>query len=408
MEISDQDFLVTEDETSYDNASAQFSDPCAQPMATQWAAIRNLREEMEHHHRRFESLLCVSRDPTLRQLQESFQNSRAIRKTGVLILRDMLDGFCPSKLKDIFAFASLSYAVSQLLFKEGRIEKFQILEGLRAWRDAISDRVEREAFNKLARDLWPEARDHLHFIPLPRVHPQNEMPFDGNPPGLFQKTDTSSRTADEITTSMLDQWLTTSGPVGLSQAPMSWFEQAIDLTDLTHDTWNFSELSGPGGSLLNQPASTSTDFAGNQLPSSSHQPSSVPFDVVHEPTDLDRVQPVVADHTEIQGVKKTHLNDTCIFLVVVAFMADIQDLLRILSGSGLLSKPEKLYRAEAEEQRRFYKAVKEEFSEKSIHQDHDTRRRYNALLSVAKMFAREAYLRKSHEVKRYLVSISMV
>ena len=39
----------------------------------------------------------------------------------------MLDGFCPSKLKDTFASASLSYSVSQLLFKKGRIEKFQIV-----------------------------------------------------------------------------------------------------------------------------------------------------------------------------------------------------------------------------------------------------------------------------------------
>lgn len=102
-----------------------------------------------------------------------------------MLFRDILDGYCPTKPNEIFAFASLAYSVSALLYREGRIEKSQILGGLRSWMDSISDPGERETFIKLARHLWPEAKDQLHAIPIQQKAcvgktPVPIQPFDQN------------------------------------------------------------------------------------------------------------------------------------------------------------------------------------------------------------------------------------
>ncbi|RYO97328.1 hypothetical protein DL763_002788 [Monosporascus cannonballus] len=216
--------------------------PDRQPMAAQWAAIRSLGEETEHHHRRFQTMPSLSDDPILAQLREDFSHAKNIRKTGIIIFRDVLDGYRPTKLKEIFAFASLSYAVSQILFKAGRIDKFQILAGVKTWRDSISNDREKEAFNKLAYHLWPESKDHLHFIPVPRTDPESRISLPRqvhyeNPATAFMNL-ASNATFDYPWPEQI---------IGLEElddtgSSLDFVGQALELTDYTHQAFDFSQL----------------------------------------------------------------------------------------------------------------------------------------------------------------------
>jgi hypothetical protein len=137
-----------------------------QPMASQWAAIRSLREETAFHHERFQQLCQHLGDSTVSKLLETYPNAESVRNKGAQLVKDVLEGFRPRELSLVFAFASFAYAISQLLYKNGRIDRSEILADLSAWRNLISDPRERQTFDLIAQKLWPEAKDHLHFIPV--------------------------------------------------------------------------------------------------------------------------------------------------------------------------------------------------------------------------------------------------
>ncbi len=153
--------------------------PDPQPMPSQWADIRNLRGEIDFHHKRFQKLAAKSNNPALCSLMETFPTAESVRKSGIDLFRDILSGFKPGLLEDVFAFASLSYAMSQQLLKRGRIQKKDILAGLGVWRDGISDPLQRAAFEMLAVDLWPEAIGHLHLNPVYQRAAGDDTPFAG-------------------------------------------------------------------------------------------------------------------------------------------------------------------------------------------------------------------------------------
>ncbi|KAI0121021.1 hypothetical protein BJ170DRAFT_157111 [Xylariales sp. AK1849] len=416
-ELSDDDMFGIEEHQGHDAPSEPRPDSSPQPMATQWAAIRSLRAEMEYHHQRFQTIPSLLDDPILSELHKTYKDSKGIRKTGVIVFRDVVDGFRPSKLTDIFAFASLSYSVSQLLYKDGRIEQIQILGGLRAWRDSITDRGERDAFNNLAQHLWPEAKDHLHFIPIQRRAPRVDIPMPMEPRGdpvttsstdLSRESFSNSTTNNTLNNHGSDHWLTFLDQIDPSQAPLGFLDQAIDITGLTREAWDFSQLQH----LYEDPFSEQSQIrnappVGPQLEGDSHQPHFGSHSLIPE-LPLNNTGNGLGSRCDKDdpNTEDIQLRNTCVFLVVVAFLAEIQDLLHILSGSGLLSKPEKLYKAEEEEQKRFYKSIKEEFFEPRSCDGQLPHRNYNALLSVAKIFTRESYLRTAHDVKHYLVSVA--
>jgi len=88
---------------------------------------------------------------------------------GILTFRAVLHGQIPTTLADIFAFASLSYVISKTLHTNGHLDESDILSGILDWRAAITDERERLALDEIAKQLWPEAKQILHFIPLKRT-----------------------------------------------------------------------------------------------------------------------------------------------------------------------------------------------------------------------------------------------
>ncbi|RYP92196.1 hypothetical protein DL770_001703 [Monosporascus sp. CRB-9-2] len=381
--------------------------PDRQPMAAQWAAIRSLREETEYHHRRFLTMPSLSDDPILAQLRKDFRDAKRVRKTGIIIFRDVLDDYRPTKLKEIFAFASLSYAVSQVLFKAGRIDKFQVLSGLKTWRDSISDDREKEAFNKLAHDLWPEAKDHLHFIPMPRTHPKDPISL---PRQANYENPTTSFMNQEPNATFDYPWPVQNislEELGGISSSLGFLEQALELTDYTHQAFDFSQLQDIDTVTGCQPAATYVEAS---LPTTSAGYSSSGCLDPHPPmTNLPPVVRSTFESAQVQpDTEAVPLRGTCVFLVILAFISENQDLLHILSGRGLISKPAKLYKAETEDQKMFYKSAQELFFEPRRRSNPQPSRAFPALLSTAKIFTKEAYLRTIPEVKHYLLTVAVV
>ncbi|RYP81162.1 hypothetical protein DL769_002110 [Monosporascus sp. CRB-8-3] len=381
--------------------------PDRQPMAAQWAAIRSLKEETEYHHRRFQTMPSLSDDPILAQLRKDFSHAKSIRKTGIIIFRDVLDGYRPTKLKEIFAFASLSYAVSQLLFKTGRIDKFQILSGVKTWRDSISDDREKEAFNKLAHDLWPESKDHLHFIPVPQTNPENRSCLSIQVDYENSTTPFMNQASNATFDYPWDEQITSFEELGGTSSSLGFLGQALELTDYTHQVFDFSQLQKIDNATGCQTAAT---YDGASLPTTSAGNSSSGCPDPHPPvTDLPSVVRSPFESAKVQPDSEVvQLRDTCVFLVISAFISENQDLLHILSGRGLISKPDKLYQAEKEDQKMIYKSAQEQFFEPRRRSNPQPSRAFPALLSTAKIFTREAYLRTIPEVKHYLLTVAVV
>lgn len=387
-------------------------------LSTQWTAIRSLGGEMEQHHQKFLSEPCFTRDPILGQLRDVYQDSKGIRKTGILLFRDILDGYCPTKLNEIFAFATLAYSVSTLLHREGRIDKSQILGGLRSWMDAISDPGEREAFIKLALHLWPEAKEQLQAIPMQQKTCEGEpvvptQPFDQTMPSgaldNFGGVPSNTDPGDVCNALLPGSWSTYASNINSSQAQSDIFGHLMDLTGYTKDTWDFSNLQSSSDSSFTHfnhaadPSHTDMLWSGqSSQPSFSSQMSITE----HAPVPAKHGNSA-ASQTAEQNEPHMDLRDTYVFTAVIAYLTEINELLDRLSGWGLFSKPEKRYKAAEEEHKRFYKSVKEEFFEPRScgwvpHPN------YNALLSIAKNFAREACLRTAQDVQHYLISVAVV
>lgn len=148
--------------TASDNNSKQ------QPRASQWATLRSLREAMMYYYQQFTKATAESTLPEIRKLRKSYVTAKNMLEVGILTFRNVLHGQIPTTLMDIFAFASLSYVISKILHAKGHLDESDILSGILDWRNAIADESEMLAFDDIAMRLWPEAKDIMHFIPMPR------------------------------------------------------------------------------------------------------------------------------------------------------------------------------------------------------------------------------------------------
>ncbi|KAF4963657.1 hypothetical protein FSARC_8362 [Fusarium sarcochroum] len=129
-----------------------------------WTSIRTVRDGMQVLWEHFVDVAQTLNVPVINRICNDYQDAKGLRQTGVFAFRNTLTGPVPNDLAKIFAFCSLSYVVSRLLYARDRLAEGEILAGVSVWLDALEDSDEREAFQMLARRLWPEARNHLHFI----------------------------------------------------------------------------------------------------------------------------------------------------------------------------------------------------------------------------------------------------
>ncbi|KXX81303.1 Peptide transporter PTR2 [Madurella mycetomatis] len=328
-----------------------------QPLGSQWAAIRCLRKETAYHHRRFQHLARTMENPLIAKLLDVYPDAQSVRSKGAQLFKDVLEGFRPRDLSLVFAFASFSYATSQLLYKKRRIDKGYILAGLKDWRDLISDLPEFAAFaiNEQA------AHDTIGA-------------------SYYQNTSIGSGLGDHI--------------------PPDLVTNVVDLMNTSHEYFNFAAIAGlDAENSLNLPA------ASNWLSSSGPGPPSLlpTPDAAPNTPGGERQRSQSTDEPLDELVK---LEETTMFLVILIFLEDIGELLYILSGRSLASRRHKLYKAEEKNQKAFYKKSKESFFEPRYRHSEPNSAAFFALLSVAERFTQGGYLRSIAEIKHYLVSVA--
>ncbi|KAJ4120058.1 hypothetical protein NW768_010341 [Fusarium equiseti] len=129
-----------------------------------WSSIRTVRDGMATLWKHFVEVAANLDNPAINNVLADYQDAKGLRQTGAIAFRNTVNGLVPNDLCKIFAFCSLSYVVSCLLYSRNRIAEGDILAGIRLWLDALEKEDEREAFKLLAEHLWPEARNHLHFM----------------------------------------------------------------------------------------------------------------------------------------------------------------------------------------------------------------------------------------------------
>lgn len=136
------------------------------PHKSQWATLRSLRKASMFHYSQFTKVTADSTSAEIRKLRKSYVTAKNMLEMGILTFRDVVHGHTPSTLVDIFAFASLSYVISKTLHSNGHMDESDILSGILDWRAAIADVKERSAFDEIAKHLWPEAQEIMHFFPV--------------------------------------------------------------------------------------------------------------------------------------------------------------------------------------------------------------------------------------------------
>ncbi|KAF4334302.1 hypothetical protein FBEOM_11865 [Fusarium beomiforme] len=160
---------------STSNSQPGFTDPSSQARENAWASIRTVREGMKILWEHFLDVALDENLPAINNIRAEYRDAKGLRQAGVFAFRNTITGPAPNDLVKIFAFCSLSYVVSRLLHSRGRLEEGDILAGIRLWLDALEDENEREAFETLAKRLWPEARNHLHFMDLDMGEQQRKL-----------------------------------------------------------------------------------------------------------------------------------------------------------------------------------------------------------------------------------------
>ena len=386
-----------------------------QPMASHWAAIRNLREETAFHHERFQQLCRDLGDPTVSKLLEIYPDAQSIRNKGAQLVKDVLEGFRPRELSLVFAFASFAYAISQLLYKNDRIDRSEILADLNVWRSLISDPRERQTFDLVAQNLWPEAKDHVHFIPVPA--PNRDVPFPDLPSSAVRLPesaipDFSYFPAQGQGAGGQSTGLYPTDHFGFGNAASYTGREYVISPDTVGDYANF--LMNASNEAFNYAFFNAlSNEVFRQEPSGSGWTQPNGIDGPGSPRPRGETDGVFGGGREqLQPIKpvpqEMKLADTAMFLVVLLFLQDIAELVYILSGRSLPSRRYKLYKAEETDQEDFYRSVREEFFKPRYRRQNFKTPAFLALLSVAEKLTEGGLLRSIAEIKHYLVSVAAV
>ncbi|KAK2699844.1 hypothetical protein QWA68_000732 [Fusarium oxysporum] len=131
-----------------------------------WSSIRTVRDGMQILWDHFVDISRVLNTSTIDNLRNSYHDAQGICYEGVFAFRYTVVGPKPDDLVRIFAFCSLSYVITRLFCARKRAKQSDIPAGIRSWRDAIKEEDERQAFDALAAQMWPEAQNHVHFQDL--------------------------------------------------------------------------------------------------------------------------------------------------------------------------------------------------------------------------------------------------
>jgi hypothetical protein len=439
------------------------------PRESQWTTIRSLRKASMLHYNQFAKVTADSTNADIRRLRKSYVTAKKLLEMGILTFRQVLHGQNPTTLVDIFPFASLSYVISKTLHAKGHIDESDILSGILDWRAAITDERERSAFDDIAGQLWPEAKEIMHFIPLERVETSPEtaalrrdenearyttsfLPQEAMDEGSLRPSEehitsrddpplflwTHADTSVQTNTFAIPCLSEVENPPGglqnyvcqLTQETKShpeftfsdWFNLDSALQDGSLDPTLYQSLPPDIGSEVLKPPQTGcvidTEFASTEPPSSSPRG-------LEEPSPDEQIDPLAHDSS------LHRLLDTPLFQVVFRFMirkflfllppfilliavseiAEMGDLLSVLSGGGLMSgkdgiKP--LHPRPPWVTSEFLDQASKHFLGPLHNEAVQIDRIFSGIVAMAEMFVKLGSLQTVREVENYIITVGRV
>jgi hypothetical protein len=123
-----------EDQRSADLKTDDLTKNKKLPRATQWASLRELRLPSRLQYMKFLGLTAKYESRGIKKLRRMYGSAIGMLDTGIMTFRDVLDGQEPNALKEVFAFTCLSYVMSKILQKHGRMEGSHVLADTGRWR----------------------------------------------------------------------------------------------------------------------------------------------------------------------------------------------------------------------------------------------------------------------------------
>ncbi|KAF4458204.1 hypothetical protein FALBO_15063 [Fusarium albosuccineum] len=398
-----------------------------------WSGIRSLRQRIRDEYQRF--------------------NSLPLKLMGILAYRDVLHGVLPETMAEIFAFASLSFVISTLLFRQGRIRNDQILAGLHHWRDCIFDGDDRRAFDALASAMWPQnaagsmvtaherktnsgnglpQSDVLEFLgldPGPQPVTENAQLSHGNIPEFLQQAAEFASTGMDLLSEPPAMGLPGIDEISARE------QEVLDILKLSHEEYNFSQLRNVDGhhaptvdpkllqgQYVPPPGMDPRDdarFCTGPIPGYKNEspcrPLDIPWldpwftnDTLDEPSScLDgpngqlelQILDKVSDHPTFK------VRNTEMFLAVLAFVREDGDFFFALSGNGQTVICEKRGSGFAAQRSKREKILREEFFDplkESMSENH----KFLALLSAAEEVVILGNFGTQQEVEDFLFTVA--
>ncbi|KAF5611751.1 uncharacterized protein FSUBG_2188 [Fusarium subglutinans] len=337
-----------------------------------WSSIRTIRDGMQILWDHFVDASRVLNTPTIESLRKSYDGAQGLCYEGVFAFRHTVVGQRHDDLVAIFAFCSLSYVIARLFCACNEANQIDIPAGLRSWRDAIKEEDERQAFDTLAVQMWPEAINTVHFQPLARsasthghsrsASPVSSIPYQSAIPPLapdFSSTQPfdGDQRGQELSNVMgkgfvplqyawQDNKQVNNG-VANTSAAVSQYPQS--LTDLLNDAFP-----------LHAPSNESyTDYrawsdSGSILSQTFDMTEQLNWTAFRDPTGQSAGYPkVIADYarelsdTALPGTTScaSALQETPTFMVVREYIRDNCNFWHRLAGSGIVSKDHKSRRS---------------------------------------------------------------
>lgn len=141
------------------NAFSKFKKTLPRSLAqqSQWQTLQELCQSSKSHFEKFLQLTAGHDAGGIRKLRRSYGRAKGMMiDDGITTFRHVLDGREPQSLKDVFAFTCLSFVMSKLLQKNGRMEGVQVLADIDRWRMAIKRERDQHVYDEVVRIVWPE------------------------------------------------------------------------------------------------------------------------------------------------------------------------------------------------------------------------------------------------------------
>ncbi|KAF7537365.1 hypothetical protein G7Z17_g12865 [Cylindrodendrum hubeiense] len=391
-------------------------DPTPESRRRDWSSIRGVRDGVEILWKDFDDLATKLDNDAINNIRKSYGDAKGLRETGVVAFRNTLTGPAPNDLKKIFAFASLSYVVSCLLRDRNRLSDEDVLDGIQVWMNAIQDQDERDAFATLARQLWPEAKNYIHAIPLGISARQRAAAFHGHP-WANASNDVPVSGVDHFLDQTLDGHAASSVPsVDTYQPPVIPFadSESIQLDDV-YDPGLDYVCTLTGRTFTEFEWSRFLDL--NEIPDTDRGPSALPVTGEEVPTGLPPEPQFFQDpgptgQAEAKGMTGDDppegllkcLQNTQLFVVFSIFFKELNQLLYVLSGQRTtardISSPPTMMQEQYTRDR-----INEDYFWPLVAADGSKDAPSQGILSVASKFVSLGYLQTVEEVMAYMIIV---